>query len=167
MTQSSLFPTDASIVTGSSLHWRLARDGDPIALQLYLRHYSARRYSDRRNRFLFVGPGEKLVMVAHDDSAVFAWRKFVSMDDQEGVCCSVFRNEGTALSSTLIREADAVADRRWPGQRHFTYVSPRAVASTNPGYCFLKAGWQRAGWTKGGHGRARLLVLERLPGGLA
>lgn len=157
----ALFPTDASLVMGGSLHWRPTRDGDPVALQLYLRHYSARQYTDGQPRSLFVGPGEKLVMVAHDDTAVFAWRKFDSMDSQQGVCCSVFRNEGRILSSRLIREADGVADLRWPGERHFTYVNPSAVSSANPGYCFLMAGWRRAGWTKGGHGRPRLLVLER------
>ena len=157
----ALFPTDASLVGGVSFHWRPIRDGHPAALALYLRHYSARRYADGRRQALFVGPGEKLVLLAHDETAVFAWRKFVSDDDQSGVCCSVFRNEGPALSSVLIREADAVADERWPGERHYTYVNPRAVTSPNPGYCFLRAGWERVGWTKGGHGRDRLIVLAR------
>ena len=88
--------------------------------------------------------------------------RFISMDRQEGVCCSVFRNESPALSSELIREADALADERWPQEaRHYTYVAPQRVRSTNPGYCFQQAGWRRCGLTKGGHGRDQLVVLER------
>lgn len=157
----ALFDT-AELAAGGSEHWRLARDGDAIGLALYERHYSARAYADGRDRRLFVGPGEKLVLVAHDDTAVFVWRRFISLDQQDGISCSVFRNEGRTLSSHLVLEADAIADSRWPGQRHYTYVAPSRVRSTNPGFCFLAAGWRRAGWTKGGHGRERLLVLERL-----
>lgn len=143
--------------------WRISRDGDPIGLELYLRHYSARRYTDGRIRRLFVGPGEKLVLIGRDDRALFAWRRFVSMDGQAGINCSVFRNESAALSSEMIREADALADARWPGERHFTYVSPGRVRSSNPGFCFLLAGWRRCGMTKGGHGRDQLVILERSP----
>jgi hypothetical protein len=152
---------DTSVQLGGTEHWRPARDGDPIALELYLRHYSARAYADQRVRRLFVGPGEKLVLIAHDDTAVFVWRRFISMDDQVGICCAVFRNEGPTLSSDLIREADAIAFDRWPRQgRHYTYVAPSKVRSSNPGYCFLEAGWRRAGHTKGGHGREQLRILE-------
>ena len=35
-------------------------------------------------------------------------------------------------------------------------VDPKAVRSTNPGYCFMAAGWRRCGVTKGG-----LIILER------
>lgn len=152
---------DAGEQLGGSNLWRRSRDGDPLGMAMYLRHYSARQFADGRARRLFVGPGEKLVLIAHDDSALFVWRRFISMDDQTGVCCAVFRNEGTALASDLIREADTIADDRWPGERHFTYVAPTKVRSTNPGFCFLTAGWRRAGRTKGGHGRDPLLVLER------
>ncbi len=66
-----------------------------------------------------------------------------------------------ASASELIREADELADRRWPGERHFTYVNPRAVRSSNPGYCFKQAGWRFCGITK----RRRLHILERVGGG--
>lgn len=143
--------------------WRPAKDGDPVGLAIYGRHYSARRYADGRRRRLFVGPGEKVVLVSHDGRALFAWRRFIDDSGQEGVNCAVFRNEGDALSSELILEAMAVAWRRWPGARLYTYVDPAAVASSNPGYCFLMAGWRRCGATKGGHGRRPQLVLEALP----
>ena len=43
----------------------------------------------------------------------------------------------------------------------YTYVAPSRIRSSNPGYCFLKAGWLRSGMTKGGHGRDPLLVLVK------
>ena len=91
---------------------------------------------------------------------MFVWRKFIDDAEpkQEGVNCAVFRNEGRLLSSLLIRQADAIADRVWPGERHYTYVDPKAVRSTNPGFCFVAAGWRRCGMTKGG-----LLIFERVP----
>ena len=67
----------------------------------------------------------------------------------------MFRNEGPALSSRLIREGMEVAWGCWPGERLYTYVDARAVGWTNqaghnPGYCFLRAGWRRYGRTGGG-----------------
>lgn len=91
-----------------------------------------------------------MVLMTERCDALFVWRRFISDDGQEGVNCAVFRNEGPLLSSELIREADALARDRWPGERHYTYVDPGAVRSTNPGYCFLRAGWHRCGVTKGG-----------------
>lgn len=139
--------------------WVPILDGDDEARRFFDRHYSRKKYADGREPKLFVGPGEKLVLTTPCRRALFVWRKFISGDGQQGVNCAIFRNEGAGLSSELIEEADAIADHRWPGERHYTYVNPRAVASSNPGYCFLKAGWKRCGITKWN----RLLILERLP----
>jgi len=136
--------------------WIVVKDGDDTGRELYRRHYSRRVYRDGRNPMLFLGPGEKLVMLTPCARALFAWRRFISNDDQQGINCAVFRNEGAGLSSDLIRAADAIADERWPGERHYTYVNPRKIRSSNPGYCFLAAGWQRCGTTKG-----NLMILER------
>ena len=132
---------------------------DPRALFLYNRHYSAYRYRDGRRRRLFVGPGEKLVLLTPLSDALFVWRKFRPMDAQRGVNAAVFRNESDIRASDLIREACALAWRRWPGERLYTYVEDGSVRSTNPGCCFLKAGWRRCGRNKDG----RLTILERLP----
>jgi len=151
--------------------WEAVRDGDPRAFALFERHYSCHRYQDGRrarpgyrNRCLFVGPGEKLVLLTPDARALFVWRRFVSRDAQVGVNCALFRNEGAfagALrSSALIRAAEDLAWARWPGQRLYTYVNPRVVRSSNPGCCFRAAGWRRCGVTKVN----RLLVLEKLAG---
>jgi hypothetical protein len=144
--------------------WWITKDGNLDCLDLYLRHYSsAKANRSDGDSDLFVGPGGKLVL--HIGSrAVFVWRKFLDdcIDErtgerQQGVNCAIFRNEGEHLSSQLIRQADAIADEAWTDRRHYTYVRREAVASNNPGYCFLRAGWKRCGVTKGG-----LFVLERL-----
>jgi hypothetical protein len=99
------------------------------------------------------------VLITPWEDALFVWRrpKF-TMNGQVGVCCAVFRNEGPSLSSCMIDEADALAWRRWPGERHYTYVDPKRVRSRNPGYCFVRAGWRRCGVTKKG-----LIIFERMP----
>lgn len=139
-------------------HWRVCKDGDPAGIELYERHYSCYQYKDGRDRKLFIGPGFKIVLITEDCDALFAWRKFISDDDQDGVNCAVFRNESSILSSQLILEAERVAWCRWPGDRLYTYVSATAVNSTNPGFCFQKAGWTKCGKSKSG-----LLVFEKRP----
>lgn len=139
-------------------HWYGVLDGDKRALALMRRHYSWREYRDHRSHVLFVGPGSKMVLLLADCRAVFLWRKFISGDGQQGVNCAAFRNESDLLSSTLILEAEQLAWDRWPGERLYTYVNPRKVKSSNPGYCFIKAGWRKCGLTKGG-----MVILEKLP----
>ena len=85
-------------MTGTEF-WRLSRDGDPVGLQLYRRHYSRRVYADGRDPALFVGPGEKTVLLSHDDDALFVWRKFIDASGQDGVNCAVFRNESPHTAS--------------------------------------------------------------------
>jgi hypothetical protein len=141
--------------------WYLTKDGDRSCLALYERHYSCYEYADGRARTQFVGPGETIVLRTGDCDAMFVWRKYIddTVPKQEGVECAVFRNEAPKRyqSSELIRQADAIADRVWPGERHYTKVDPQAVGSRNPGFCFVAAGWRRCGMTKGG-----LLLLEHL-----
>jgi hypothetical protein len=138
--------------------WLEVKDGNDTARAIFDNHYSRRRYADGRNPLLFIGPGEKLVLITPDALAVFVWRKFISGDDQVGVNCSVFRNEGPQLSSDLIRAAVAIARERWPVDRLYTYVNPRKVRhKRDPGRCFLRAGWRPCGWSKGG-----LRILEKL-----
>jgi len=138
-------------------HWILAQDAEPELRALYNRHYSARKYRDGRKLKKFVGPGEYLCLTLPDRSALFVWRKFKDDSGQKGINCAVFRNESQYLSSDLIREADAIADFAWPGERHYTYVRPEAIKSRNPGYSFICAGWKHCGATK-----TKLLILERI-----
>lgn len=138
--------------------WWLTKDSDLDCAELYERHYSRYRYADGRARDndQFVGPGKKLVLRTERGDAVFAWREFIDDSGQDGFNCAVFRNESQHRSSDLIRQADTVADVGWGYRRHYTYVDPKKVRSTNPGFCFIAAGWRRCGFTKGG-----LIVLER------
>jgi hypothetical protein len=127
--------------------WIEVRDANDTARDIFRRHYSAR--NKKPKHLGFAGLGQKMVLLTADAKALFVWRYNEQRDDgQDGVNCAVFRNEGPGLSSDLIRTADALADARWPGERHFTFVNAAAVASRNPGYCFLVAGWRRCGRTK-------------------
>lgn len=60
----------------------------------------------------------------------------------------MFRNCGAGQSSDLIREATERTYEEWekrygslPAERLRTEVDTRAVRSTNPGFCYLQAGW--------------------------
>lgn len=73
-----------------------------------------------------------------DDRARFLWRNMM------------FRNLGAGLSSDLIIEATAITYREWerrygarPAERLRTEIGIAAIRSTNPGFCYLKAGWER------------------------
>jgi len=139
-------------------YWAEISDGDPRGRAMLDRHYSARRYKDGRRPRLFVGPGEKMVLMTPLSDALWVWRKFISDDGQEGVNCAVFRNEGQTLSSLLIQEACEWAWVRWPGERLYTYVNGKKIRSINPGCCFKEAGWRVCGKSKAG-----LMILELSP----
>jgi hypothetical protein len=142
---------------GGKVVWMETHDADPHARALADRHYSRKT----RGATHFCGPGEKMVLITPDYRALFVWRKNrVRWDGQEGVECTIFRNEGAHISSELIKEAVRLAKKRWPGARLFTYVWPSAIKSTDPGFCFKRAGWRVVGWNRGK--RRKLLLLEAL-----
>jgi hypothetical protein len=136
--------------------WIVAQDGEQELIDIYERHYSCYHYKDGRIRKQFVGPGQHIVLTTPKRKALWVWRKFIDDSGQKGINCAVFRNESSILASDLIREADAIADFAWPGERHYTFVRPEAVKSRNPGWCFICAGWKKCGFTKSG-----LLILEK------
>lgn len=147
--------------------WWLTKDGDRTCLALYERHYSSYEYADGRQRKLFCGPGEKIVLRTAAGDAFFVWKKFrdACIDErtgkpQSGVNCAAFRNEGSFRSSELIRQADAIADCIWPHCRHYTYVNPQAVRSANPGFCFIPALGSLSDSTPSG---SNLMILEKVP----
>jgi hypothetical protein len=147
--------------------WIPIRDGNPSAMAIFKRHYTARR---TRKVEQFIGPGGKLALITPDSMALFAWRKFKSDAGELGVNCCVFRNEGTTLgkSSDLIRLACIEAWNRWPKERLYTYVDPtkltvrkrhgREYCPWPPGRCFIEAGWTLCGVSKSGK-----IVLEVHP----
>lgn len=148
-------------------YWLPSHRGDERAIALYRRHYSAAK-NDSVHRSLrnFMAPGETMVLLTPDCRAVFAWSRNTvpRWDKQQGIICTLFRNEGQIQSSELVREADELAWKRWPDDRHFTYVDGTAVKSSNPGYCFKRAGWRLvygADGTPARTGRG-LLLLEHV-----
>lgn len=140
----------------SQYYWRMTKDGDPIALSIFRRHYSYKNI--RRKNGQFVGPGEKMVLITHENNALFVWRKFISDNGQYGINCAVFRNESKIKSSELILQAELIANNRWPNERMYTYVNALNIKSKNPGYCFKMAGWKQVGITKVN----KLVILEKI-----
>ncbi|WP_127524601.1 hypothetical protein [Mesorhizobium sp. Z1-4] len=144
--------------------WIEVRDGNDTARAIFDRHYSRYVYADGRKPLLFVGPGEKMVLLTKDADALCVWRKFKSMDNQQGVNCAIFRREGGDLASNLLADARTLAWQRWTGSRLFTYVDPLKVRPTmragRPtwGHCFYQDGWRFEGLTK-----KRLHILARYP----
>lgn len=135
--------------------WIPIKDGNLSALELFLRHYTARESRKIRQ---FIGPGEKMALITPTADALFCWRKFIDDSGQQGVNCAVFRNESSVLSSHLILKAEAFAWERWPSQRLYTYVDPKKVRSSNPGFCFVAAGWKQCGISKSGK-----WIFEKMP----
>jgi hypothetical protein len=142
-------------------NWYGIKDGDPRGRWMLNRHYSANHYRFKHPK-LFVGPGEKLVLMTPEGGALFVWRKFIDKSGEIGVNCAVFRNErpDLYLSSDLIREACGIAWQRWPGERLYTYVNAKKIKSSNPGYCFLMAGWMKCERVTASK---KLVILEVLP----
>jgi hypothetical protein len=140
--------------------WVEVWDGNPTAAALYDRHYS--RNVGSRGDPRVAGPGEKMVLLTPCARALFVWRVFRSKDPTAAagdINCAIFRNEGAGLASDLISSAMTRAWDHWGPRRLYTYVNPRRVVSSNPGYCFKVAGWTLCGVTK----TRKLLILEALP----
>jgi len=148
-------------------HWYGASRCDPRVVDLYSRHYSSIRSNKNKGDWLRSGitaPGEQIVLLSSDSRALFVWLKQkYSADDQAGVNCAVFRNEGPFLSSMLIEEAEGIAWARWPGERLYTYVDPGEIKSKNPGCCFKKCGWKTVKVNGETYRSQRgLIVLEKM-----
>jgi hypothetical protein len=141
-------------------HWYSVSRTDPRLYALYRRHYSAEKNARwrRPGNTNSAGAGSTLCLLTVPGDAAFVWLKntIERYDGQEGVCCTLFRNEGPYRASELIREAEALAWALWPGERLFTYVDAKRVAGEVPGYCFRRAGWRRTGQSLTG-----LLLFEK------
>jgi len=122
---------------------------DPEMSALADRHYSRRTVGARQ----FCYAGRKLVLRDYAGLVLFVWMwpyDELRMDGQTGYNCSIFRNESGRLSSEIILEAEQLALDKWGPNRFYTYVDGRKIRSTNPGFCFLKAGWRKDGFSKSG-----------------
>lgn len=154
------------------MEWELSSSSDRRALDIvdgrgpfeeYGPHYS-RRTRDART---FTGCGKEVVLVHQSGRAVWAcvYQKTPSARGsggsrgRTGMADSkaryiwrnmLFRNLGAGLSSELIKSATEATYREWlarygelPNERLRTEVAIRSVKSPNPGYCYIKAGWEK------------------------
>lgn len=145
-----------------ALLWSISYQSDPIALKIADRHYSRQSPGSKR----FMPPGRQLVLLSTLGDAVFgvSWpfSKYVNRARPTAYLCTIFRNEGPTLSSTLIREALGWTRWKWPEMPEdgmITLINAAKVRhKRDPGRCFLKAGFVPDGHTKNG-----LILLRCAP----
>jgi hypothetical protein len=139
--------------------WLAVPKFTPAAARLADDHYSRRTVGSPQ----FMPPGQTLVLLTPDADAVFGWWRpdpssgIVAMNKLDGWTCTIFRNTGPQLSSTLILAAEAELLTRYDcgPDGLLTYVWDAKVRSANPGYCFKVAGWHAIG--RSADGRKTLL----------
>lgn len=144
------------------MRWQISYRADPPAARLADRHYNRQSVGAAQ----FVPPGQCVVLRSMCGRAVWVTlsqrAEFVDHDWPNAWNNSLFRNEGAGLSSELIREALAATLSIWQApapQGCITFVDPAKVRrKRDPGRCYLRAGFQRVGVTRGG-----LLVLQLAP----
>ena len=144
------------------MRWERSHRFDPRALPLADRHYNRQKVGSPQ----FVPPGRCVVLLTSNADALWvtSWpfAAFVRHAWAGAWVCSCFRNESAHLSSELITEA--VAATRFlfgepPALGMVTFVNADKVRpKRDPGRCYLRAGWTRVGFTKGG-----LVALQLLP----
>lgn len=142
--------------------WETSHRCDPRARPLADRHYNRQSVGAPN----FVPPGRCFVLVTGTEDAVWvtSWpfAEYVRHAWGGAWINSLFRNESPRLASDLIR--DAVARTRGhygtpPELGMVTFVDTEKVRhKRDPGRCYLKAGFKKVGYTKGG-----LLALQMKP----
>ena len=144
------------------MNWTISHRGDPDALPLADRHYNRQKPGTPQ----FVPPGRCIVLLSkfRDALWVSSWpfAEYVRHAWAGAWICTMFRNEGSTLSSELIREAVAITKGIWgepPSLGFVTFVDTAKVRRKRDfGRCYIRAGWSVCGKTKGG-----LLALSLLP----
>ena len=159
-------------------NWTLSSSSDPRALAIVDGvgrwqgagpHYSRRTPGSRT----FTGVGQELVLVTDDEAACWAvvrqrtpsaagsgasrGRSGVTDTKSRFVWRNMlFRNLGTELSSALILRALEITYAEWarkygalPLEVLRTEIDPRKVRSTNPGYCYKRAGFHNGRMVRG------------------
>ena len=129
------------------MHWREVSKCDPIAKSLAERHYTFVPVKSRKMGREVGPPGQKIVLRIAEKGVWGShrpapWAGVKRLDGFNGPVCFIFRNEGTGIkSSSLIQEAVAYTISHWGLSEFMTYVGVEHIASSNPGYCFIKAGF--------------------------
>ncbi len=131
------------------------------------RHYSRQKIGSPQ----FVPPGRCLVLYTETETGRALWvtswpfAEYVKHAWAGAWVCSLFRNEKAALSSLLITQAVAATRYTFgepPALGMITFVLPSAIRSTNPGYCYQRAGFKRCGAAKDGKPCLQLLP-DKMP----
>ena len=144
------------------MRWIKSHRADPDVLPLADRHYNRQKVGSPQ----FAPPGRCLVLktVGRDAFWITSWpyAEYVRHAWAGAWVCSAFRNESAHLSSELIREAVSATLARYgrpPDLGMVTFVDTGKVRKKrDPGRCYLRAGFEVCGATKGG-----LLALQLLP----
>lgn len=133
--------------------WHQVKRCDVRARLIVDRHYSRRTVGAQE----FLTVGKTLVLLTADESAVWAC---IEHKDPRGKWVwrnTVFRNEGSTLSSDLVREATARTVSYWARRYELpTKYWLRTEINTektrhkrDPGRCYRKAGWHPLGFVNG------------------
>lgn len=125
------------------------------------RHYNRQKVGSPQ----FVPPGACLVLMAHEAVWTSSWPlpQYVKHRWPGAWVNSIFRREAGEKASVLIREAVAATRWYWPNVPELgmvTFIDTEKVRPRRAGYgkCYLKAGFEPDGYTKGG-----LLALRLKP----
>lgn len=143
-------------------YWQVSHRADPMALPIADRHYNRQKPGTPQ----FVPPGRCVVFLTPGGDALWVslWQfaEYAKHAWAGAWICSCFRNESTALSSELIREAVGLTRWFWgepPDLGMVTFVDTTKVRRKRDwGRCYRKAGWKPCGWTQRG-----LIALQLLP----
>lgn len=148
--------------------WQPSHRADQEARVIADRHYNRQKVGAPQ----FVPPGRCMVLKTPAAFWVtsFPFAKYVKHEWAGAWTCTAFRNEGTTLSSDMIREAVArtvqyhLDTPSWnadpmPHLGMISFVDPTKTRhKRDPGRCFRKAGFIPVGYTKQDN-----LVALRLP----
>lgn len=149
--------------------WELVSKADNGAVALANRHYSRLAYGKVGK--MLGPPGRLKCWATPDRTAVWVshWPyAHLALDKMDAFRCTMFRNEGSSLSSDLIREAMAMTEAIWlpegrPADGWITWVDASLVASEVPGYCFRRAGWRHdRQWTSTRKGSELIRLRAKL-----
>lgn len=145
-----------------SMPWMLVDRFDPATRPLADRHYNRQKIGSPQ----FVPPGRCVVLRTPEADAfwITSWpfAEYVKHAWPGAWVCSAFRNESDHLSSELILSALSATLSIWPEPPELGMVTfvdrSKTKPKKDPGYCYLMAGFERVGTTKGG-----LVALQLLP----
>lgn len=144
--------TPAASPCTAPMPWTLSHRADPLARVIADRHYNRQKPGTPQ----FVPPGRCLVLRAEAAAWVTSWpfAEYVKHRWAGAWVNSLFRREDGPVASEMIRAAVAATRWRWPEVPPLgmvTFVDRRKVrGKRTPGYCYLMAGFEADGETKGG-----------------